>query len=45
MLHNVTGKDGLSLLRSDAVDLAVGSMLDVPDRPGLRAGVLASSRC
>jgi DNA-binding transcriptional LysR family regulator len=29
-LHNVTGKDGLSLLRSDAVDLAVGSMLDVP---------------
>jgi LysR family transcriptional regulator, putative pyruvate carboxylase regulator len=30
VLHNVTGKDGLSLLRSDAVDLAVGSMLDVP---------------
>ena len=29
-LHNVTGKDGLSLLRSDAADLAVGSMLDVP---------------
>ena len=30
VLHNVTGKDGLALLRSDAVDLAVGSMLDVP---------------
>ena len=30
VLHNVTGTDGLALLRSDAVDLAVGSMLDVP---------------
>ena len=30
LLHNVTGKDGLALVRSDAVDLAVGSMLDVP---------------
>jgi DNA-binding transcriptional LysR family regulator len=29
-LSNVTGKDGLSLLRSDQVDFAVGSMLDVP---------------
>ncbi|WP_445098097.1 LysR substrate-binding domain-containing protein [Lysobacter sp. F60174L2] len=29
-LHNVTGAGGLELLRSDAVDLAVGSMLDVP---------------
>lgn len=29
-LHNVTGKDGLALLRSDQVDFAVGSMLDVP---------------
>lgn len=29
-LHNVTGARGLELLRSDAVDLAVGSMLDVP---------------
>ncbi len=29
-LHNVTGSAGLDLLRSDAVDLAVGSMLDVP---------------
>ena len=28
-LHNVTGAGGLDLLRSDAVDLAVGSMLDV----------------
>lgn len=30
-LHNVTGKDGLALIRSDDVDLAVGSMLDVPN--------------
>lgn len=30
-LHNVTGKDGLAQVRSDAVDLAVGSMLDVPN--------------
>lgn len=30
-LANVTGKDGLALLRSDKVDFAVGSMLDVPD--------------
>ncbi|NZA26844.1 LysR family transcriptional regulator [Luteimonas sp. SJ-92] len=29
-LHNVTGAGGLDLLRSDAADLAVGSMLDVP---------------
>ena len=38
-LHNVTGAGGLDLLRSDAVDLAVGSMLDVPGRPQLRAGL------
>lgn len=30
-LHNVTGKDGLALLRSDQVEFAVGSMLDVPN--------------
>ena len=30
-LHNVTGKDGLALLRGDQVDFAVGSMLDVPN--------------
>lgn len=30
-LHNVTGRDGLAMLRSDAADLAVGSMLEVPD--------------
>lgn len=30
ILHNVTGAGGLDLLRSDSVDLAVGSMLDVP---------------
>jgi DNA-binding transcriptional LysR family regulator len=30
-LHNVTGRDGLAMLRSDEADLAVGSMLEVPD--------------
>lgn len=30
-LHNVTGTDGLALLRSDEVDFAVGSMVDVPN--------------
>ncbi|HJT98626.1 MAG TPA: LysR family transcriptional regulator [Rhodanobacteraceae bacterium] len=30
-LHNVTGTDGLALLRGDRVDFAVGSMLDVPN--------------
>ena len=30
-LHNVTGKDGMTLLRADEVDFAVGSMMDVPD--------------
>ena len=29
-LHNVTGQDGLGLLRSDGCDLAVGSVLDIP---------------
>lgn len=29
-LHHIAGPSGLDLLRSDAVDLAVGSMLDVP---------------
>jgi DNA-binding transcriptional LysR family regulator len=30
-LHNVTGRDGMAMLRSDEADLAVGSMLDVPE--------------
>lgn len=30
-LHNVTGRDGLEMLRSDEVDFAVGSMLDIPE--------------
>lgn len=30
-LHNVTGRDGLTMLRADEADLAVGSMLEVPD--------------
>lgn len=29
-LHNVTGQDGLAMLRNGEVDLAVGSMIDVP---------------
>jgi len=29
-LHNVTGRDGLAMLRDGEVDLAVGSMIDVP---------------
>jgi len=29
-LSNVTNRDGLALLRSDEVDIAVGSMIDVP---------------
>jgi len=29
-LHNVTGKDGLSMIRSEQVDFAVGSMIDIP---------------
>ncbi|MGH8085957.1 MAG: LysR family transcriptional regulator [Lysobacter sp.] len=29
-LHNVTGASAMELLRTDAVDLAVGSVLDVP---------------
>lgn len=30
-MHNVTGRDGLSQLRADKVDFAVGSMLEIPD--------------
>lgn len=30
-LLNVTGRDGLALLRADEADLAVGSMIDAPD--------------
>lgn len=30
-LHNVVGKDMLSMLRNDDVDFAIGSMLDLPD--------------
>jgi DNA-binding transcriptional LysR family regulator len=29
-LHNVTGRDGLTMIRADEVDFAIGSMLDVP---------------
>ncbi|ALG69211.1 LysR family transcriptional regulator [Beggiatoa leptomitoformis] len=30
-LHNVTGRDGMALLRANEVDFAVGSFLDIPD--------------
>lgn len=30
-INNVTGRDGLKMLRADEIDLAVGSMLDMPD--------------
>lgn len=30
-VHNVTGRDGLAMLRADEADLAVGSMMEVPD--------------
>ncbi|SEH07776.1 HTH-type transcriptional activator CmpR [Candidatus Venteria ishoeyi] len=30
-LHNVTGRDGMTMLRADEADFAVGSMLEVPE--------------
>jgi LysR family transcriptional regulator, cys regulon transcriptional activator len=30
-INNVTGRDGLKMLRADEIDFAVGSMLDMPD--------------
>ncbi len=30
-MHNVTGRDGLKMLKADEIDFAVGSMLDVPE--------------
>jgi len=30
-LHNVTGRDGLAMLRAGEVDFAVGSMMEVPE--------------
>ncbi len=30
-LHNVTGRDGMAMLRADEADLAVGSMLEIPE--------------
>jgi len=43
-LHNVTGAGGLDLLRTDGVDLAVGSMLDCRPTSATRR-CTASSRC
>ncbi len=33
-MRNVTGRDGLAMIRDDAVDFAIGSMLDVPSDIG-----------
>ena len=30
-MHNVTGRDGMAMMRANQVDFAVGSMLDVPE--------------
>jgi len=30
-LHNVTGRDGMEMLRADTADFAIGSMLEVPE--------------
>lgn len=30
-LHNVTGRDGLAMLRNDSCDFAVGSFIEIPD--------------
>lgn len=38
-LHNVTGRDGLAMLRADEVDLAVGSMSELPDDIAYRSFV------
>lgn len=30
-LHNVTGRDGMAMLRADEVDFAVGSLIEIPE--------------
>ena len=42
-LHNVTGRDGMAMLRADEADLAIGSMLDVPDDIVYRPSIFYSS--
>ncbi len=42
-LHNVTGRDGMAMLRADEADLAIGSMLDVPDDIIYRPSIFYSS--
>jgi DNA-binding transcriptional LysR family regulator len=42
-LHNVTGRDGMAMLRSDEADLAIGSMLDIPDDIIYRPSIFYSS--
>ena len=38
-LHNVTGRDGMAMMRADQVDLAIGSMLELPDDINYKAVV------
>ena len=38
-LHNVTGRDGLAMVRADEVDFAVGSMLEIARRHRIPADV------
>ena len=42
-LHKVTGRDGMAMLRSDEADLAIGSMLDIPDDIIYRPSIFYSS--
>ncbi len=42
-LHNVTGRDGMAMLRADEADLAVGSMLEIPDDILYRPSIFYSS--
>jgi DNA-binding transcriptional LysR family regulator len=42
-LHNVTGRDGMAMLHADQADLAVGSMLEIPDDILYRPSIFYSS--
>ncbi len=42
-LLNVTGRDGMAMLRADQADLAVGSMLEIPDDILYRPSIFYSS--
>ena len=38
-MHNVTGRDGMAMLRADEADFAVGSMLEVPEDINYRPSI------